>query len=87
MPCGNTACFLVCSVYRFLSCRKSISKLKDKVLNPKDVVITNLHKENYLQEKVVSLGTKETKRNHLDQFGRRNNLVLSVIPDTVEDKD
>ena len=37
-----------------------------------------------MEKKVVSL---ETKLNHLDQYGRRNNLVLSGIPDTVEDKD
>ena len=37
-----------------------------------------------MEKKVVSL---ETKLNHLDQYGRRNNLVLSGIPNTVEDKD
>ena len=30
-----------------------------------------------LEKKVVSL---ETKLNHLDQYSRRNNLVLSAIP-------
>ena len=70
---------------------KSISELEDKVLNLQDIVIKNLQEDNaklhakcnYL-EKVVSL---EAKLNHLDQYGRRNNLVLSGIPDTVEDKD
>ena len=37
-----------------------------------------------MEKKTVSL---ETKLNHLDQYGTRNNLVLSCIPDTVEDKD
>ena len=71
---------------------KSISELKDEAYHLKDMVIKNLKKENarlhfkcnYLERRVVSL---ETKFNHLDQYGRRNSLVLSVIPDTVEDKD
>ena len=71
---------------------KSISELKDEALNLKDMVIKNLKEENarlhfkcnYLEKKVVSL---ETKFNHLDQYGRGNSLVLSGIPDTVEDKD
>ena len=71
---------------------KSISELKDEALNLKDMVIKNLKEENarlhfkcsYLEKKVVSL---ETKFNHLDQHGRGNSLVLSGIPDTVEDKD
>ena len=70
---------------------KSISELKGEVLNLKDIVVKNLQEDNaklhakcnYLEKKVVSL---ETKLNHLDQYGRRNNLVLSGIPDTVEDK-
>ena len=37
-----------------------------------------------MEKKVVSL---ETKLNQLDQCGRRNNLVLFGIPDTVEDRD
>ena len=36
------------------------------------------------KKKVVWL---ETKLNHLDHYGRRNNFVLSDISDTVEDKD
>ena len=71
---------------------KSTSELKDEVLNLKDIVINNLQEDNarlhakcnYLEKKVVSL---ETKLNHLDQYGRRNNFILSDIPDTVEDKD
>ena len=71
---------------------KSISELKDKVLNLKDIVIKNLQedntrlqaKSNYLEKKVVSL---EAKLNYRDQYGTGNNLVLSGIPDTVEDED
>ena len=71
---------------------KSINELKDEALKLKDMVVKNLKEENpilhfkcnYLEKKVVSL---ETKFNHLDQYGRRNSLVLSGIPDTVEDKD
>ena len=36
------------------------------------------------EKKFVSL---ETKRNHLNRYGERNDLVLSGIPDTVEAKD
>ena len=64
----------------------SISELIDEVLNLKDIVIKNLQKDNarlhakcnYLEKKVVSL---EAKLNHLDQYGRRNNLVIPGIPD------
>ena len=70
---------------------KSINELKDEVLNSKDTVMKNLQegnarlhaKCNYSEKKVVSL---ETKLNHLDQYGRKYNLVLSGIPDTVENK-
>ena len=37
-----------------------------------------------MEKKFVSL---EIKLNHFDQYGRRSNLVLSGIHDTVEDKD
>ena len=37
-----------------------------------------------MEKKVLSL---EAKRNHVSHYGRRNNLLLSGIPDTVEDKD
>ena len=71
---------------------KSISELKDEVLNLKDIVIkilqkcdTRFHaKCNYLEKKDFSL---ETKLNHLSQYCRRNNLELSGIPASVEDKD
>ena len=71
---------------------KRINELKDEVLNLKDIVIKNLQEDNarlhakcnYLEKTVVSL---ETKLTHLDQYGRQNNLVLSGIPDTAEDKD
>ena len=70
---------------------KGISELKDEVLNLKNIIIKNLQegnarhdaKCNYFEKKVVSL---EAKLNHLSQYGRRNNLVLSGIPDIVEDK-
>ena len=37
-----------------------------------------------MENKVASL---EAKLNHYNQYGKRNNLVLSGIPDTVENKD
>ena len=70
---------------------KSICEAKDEVLNLKDIVIKNVQEGNtrchgkwhYLEKKVVSLGTK---LNYLDQYFRRNNLVLTGIPDTMEKK-
>ena len=70
---------------------KGICGAKDQVLNLKDIVMKNVQegntrryaKWNYLEKKAVSL---ETKLNHLDQYARRNNLVLPDIPGTVENK-
>lgn len=67
---------------------KSICEANNEVLNLKDIVIKNVEgntrrhaKWNYLEKKVVLLGTK---LNHFDQYFRRNNLVLTGIPDTME---
>ena len=56
----------------------------------KDVIIKNLHAENErlrgnvnnLENKVTSL---EINQNMLEQYGRRNNIEVSGIPDSVED--
>ena len=61
-----------------------------ELLNVKDVMIKNLQAENerlrekfsYLHKKVTSL---KINQNKLEQYGRRNNIEVSGIPDSVED--
>ena len=67
-------------------------EIKDELINMKNVIITRLQEDNkMLKEKVNMLESKvsdlETNCNSLEQYGRRNNLELSGIPDSVEDKD
>ena len=62
-----------------------------EILNLKDVIIKNLQIENQrlrtrvnvLENKVLSL---EISSNHLEQYGRRNNLEISGIADDVSDE-
>ena len=66
----------------------SVSSLKEEFLNLKDIVIKRLQDENTcLQSKWKSLEDKVTRLeenlNRLDQYGRRNNIVLSGIPECV----
>ena len=69
-----------------------VRSTKDEVLNLKDVIIKRLQEENSLlrdrcsklENKVVSL---ESSINHIEQYGRRNNLVISGIPDDISDSD
>ena len=74
--------------------KKLISRFHgvDKViLNLKDVIIKNLQLENQrlrtrvnnLENKVISL---EISGNHLEQYGRRNNLEITGISDDVSDQ-
>ena len=67
--------------------------IKDKeLLNIKDVVLKNLQDENQrlrskignLEKKVISL---EGNGNLLEQYGRRNNLEITGIPDEIKDED
>ena len=65
-------------------------ELSKELLNVKDVIIKNLQNENErLREKVNNLEKKvtslETSQNMLEQYGRRNNIEISGIPDSVED--
>ena len=61
-----------------------------ELLNVKDVMIKNLQAQNerlrekfsYLYKKVTSL---KINQNKLEQYGRRNNIEVSGIPDSVED--
>ena len=68
----------------------SVSSLRDEFLNLKDIVIKRLQDENMrLQNKCKSLEDKvtnlEENLNSLDQYGRRNNIALSGIPECVAD--
>lgn len=62
--------------------------IDQELLNIKDVVIKNLqvenqklrYKINQLENKVISL---EANTNSLEQYGRRNNLEISGIPDSI----
>ena len=63
-------------------------KLSNELLNVKDVIIKNLQVENErLRKKVCILESKvtllEINQNMLEQYGRRNNIEVSGIPDTV----
>ena len=65
-------------------------ELTKELLNVKDVIIKNLQAENErLRGKVCSLESKVTflaiKQNKLEQYGRRKNIEVSGIPDSVED--
>ena len=60
-------------------------------LNLKDVIIKNLQEENQsLRKKVSDLESKvislESDHNSLEQYGRRNNIEISGILDTVPDQ-
>ena len=62
-----------------------------EIFNLKDVIITNLQLENQrlrtrvnnLENKVISI---EISGNHLEQYGRRNNLEITGIFDDVSDQ-
>ena len=72
---------------------KSIkSDLKDEINNLKDVIIKRLQDENViLRNRCSNLEQKltefETSTNKLEQYGRRNNIIISGIPDSVKTED
>ena len=74
------------------SLKVDVRSMKDEFLNMKDVIIKRLQDENALlrsrcsklEEKVLSL---ESSVNQVEQYGRRNNIVISGIPDDVADDD
>ena len=67
-----------------------INNLNEEIVNLKDIVIKQLQDENEklwvkcstLENKVVNL---EQNLNSLGQYDRRNNLVLSGIPEKIPD--
>ena len=72
------------------SLKVDVRSMKDEFLNMKDVIFKRLQDENALlrsrcsklEDKVVSL---ESSVNQVEQYGRRNNIVISGIPDDVAD--
>ena len=68
----------------------AVRSTKDEVINLKDKSIRRLQDENELlrakcsrlENKVVSL---ESSINQVEQYGRRNNIVISGIPDDISD--
>ena len=74
--------------------KKLISRfngLDKEKLNLKDVIIKDLQDENQrLRKKVADLESKvislESDHNSLEQYGRRNNIEISGILDTVLDQ-
>ena len=66
--------------------------LSTEFLNLKDIIIKNLQIENerlrnrvsYLNKRIVSL---ESNHNMFEQYGRRNNIEITDIPDTVQDNE
>ena len=66
--------------------------LSTEFLNLKDIIIKNLQIENeclrnivsYLNKRIISL---ESNHNMLEQYGRRNNIEITGIPDTVQDNE
>ena len=66
-------------------------ELTKQWLNVKNVIIENLQAENeHLREKFCSLESivtsLESNQNKLEQYGRRNNVEASGIPDSVKDR-
>ena len=66
------------------------NELTKELLNVKDLIIKNLQAENErLREKVRNLDRKvtalEINQNKLEQYGRRNNIEVSGIPDSLDD--
>ena len=70
--------------------QKSISGLRDYILNIIDVIIQRLQEDNLkLKERVNCLEYKviqlEIKNNSLEQYGRKNNLEIKGIPTSISD--
>ena len=70
----------------------TINCLKEEIINFKDVVIKRLQEENKkLREKCSKLEydviSSESSVNALEQYGRRNNIVVSGIPGHVFERD
>ena len=72
------------------SITNNINGLSDEILNLKNIVIKRLREENEkLHDKYNKLGKRvlflEKDINSLNQYGRRNNIVFTGIPDILQD--
>ena len=66
--------------------------VKDEIIDLKEVIIQNLRNEcnrlnNVVSEMSLKIVGLESKCNSLEQCGRRNNLEISGIPDSVDQTD
>ena len=66
--------------------------VKDEIIDLKEVIIQNLRNEcnrlnNFVSELSLRTVDLESKCNSLEQNGRRNNLEISRIPDSVDQTD
>ena len=77
---------------KFTNLTTEVRSTKDEVINLKDVIIKRLQDENELlpakcnklENKVVCL---ESSINQVEQYDRRNNIVIYGIPDDINDND
>ena len=68
------------------------NEVQNELLNVKNIIIKNLQEVNerlrkrvsFLDKKVISL---ESRHNMLEQYGRRNNLEIRGIPDSLPQRD
>ena len=61
------------------------SSFKGELINLKNVIIRNLQEENAkLRSRIEAL---ENKFNHLEQYGRSNNIEVPGIPNSVSDNE
>ena len=65
--------------------------LRDEIINMKNIIIKKHQDENaQLKETIANLQHKviilETATNSVEQYDRRNNIEITVIPDNIEDK-
>ena len=70
----------------------TINCLKEEIINPKDIIIKRLQEENKkFREKCSKLEngvvSDESSVNALEQYGWRNNIVVSGIPGHVSETD
>ena len=71
---------------------KIMNSVKDEIMNLKDTVIKRFQEDNEkLRDKCRKHGNKlntlETSLDAPEHYGRRNNIVITGIPDTVQDTD
>ena len=70
----------------------NINSLKDEIISLKDTVIKRLQEENErihdkCQQFENRVALTELSHDALEQYSRRNSIVISGIPDSVQDSD